>query len=141
MTGGIDVKEARELHNVYWERNWSIKEVAKQQLVKVVEDTMWLFNPVSRFWYYLKFDKDRFSTLVQGTASYCFDTWIKYILQEREQLTATFHDEGVWTIKKGHRKEASELMFEAIKKTNEELKLNRILDIDVKYGDRYSEIH
>lgn len=141
QTGGISLKEAKELHKVYWERNWAIKEVAREQVVKVVNGLMWLFNPVSKFWYYLKYAKDRFSTLVQGTASFCFDTWIKYILEERKQLTATFHDEGVWTIKKGFRDVCSDLMFKAIKKTNEELKLNRQLDISVQFGDRYSSIH
>lgn len=141
ITGGISLSEARELHKVYWERNWAIKEVAKQQIVKQVNGLMWLFNPVSRFWYYLKYDKDRFSTLVQGTASYCFDTWLKYILQERRQLTATFHDEGVWTVKKGNREACTDLMKRAIQKTNEELCLNRVLDVDIQYGSRYSEIH
>lgn len=140
-TGGISLKEARELHKIYWQRNWAIKEVAAQQEVKMVNKLMWIYNPVSGFWYYLKYDKDRFSTLVQGTASYCFDTWVGFILEKRPQLTATFHDEGVWTIKKGFRKECTELMHEALEKTNEKLNLNRRLDISVQFGDRYSQIH
>lgn len=141
LTGGISFEEARELHRIYWERNWAIKEVAKDCIVKTVNGLMWLYNPVSGFWYYLKYDKDRFSTLVQGTASYCFDVWVGFILEKRKQLTATFHDEGVWTVKKGYQEQCNELMHEAIDKTNELLKLNRQLGIDVKYGDRYSQIH
>lgn len=141
ITGGIELSEAKELHKVYWKRNWAIKEVANQQIVKELNGLMWLYNPVSKFWYWLKYDKDKFSTLVQGTASYCFDTWIGYILKRRPQLTATFHDEGVWSVKKGYREMCTKLMRDAIDKTNEELKLNRILDIDVQFGLRYSHIH
>jgi hypothetical protein len=36
--------------------------------------TMWLYNPVSKFWYSAIY-KDIFSTLNQGTGVYCFDTW------------------------------------------------------------------
>lgn len=141
VTCGIDLEGAKELHKIYWDRNWAIREVAKNCIVKEVNRLQWIYNPVSGFWYYLKYDKDRFSTLVQGTASYCFDTWISFVLEKRRQLTATFHDEGVWTVRKGYRKECTELMQEALEKTNEKLKLNRRLDIDVKFGDRYSEIH
>lgn len=141
ITGGIELSEARELHRTYWKRNWAIKEVANEQVVKVVNGLMWLFNPVSGFWYYLKYEKDKFSTLVQGTASYCFDTWLKYVLEQREQLTATFHDEGVWTVHEGTEERISEILKTAIKKANEELKLNRVLDIDIQFGKRYSSIH
>ena len=50
-------------------------------------------------WYSLRFDKDRFSTLNQGTGAYCFDTWVKYILSKRPQLTGQFHDEVILEIK------------------------------------------
>ena len=141
VTGGISLREARELHKIYWDRNWAIKEVATEQKTKEVNGMMWLYNPVSGFWYYLKYMKDIFSTLVQGTASFCFDTWINFVLEKRPQLTATFHDEGVWTVKKGHREACEKLLRDAIEKTNEKLQLNRVLNIDVQFGDRYSEIH
>jgi hypothetical protein len=102
---------------------------------------MWLYNPVSRFWYSLRQQKDIFSTLVQGTASYVFDRWVEFILEKRKQLTSQFHDEIVLCIRKGFREQASKLCFDAIDKLNKELNLNRKLDIGVQYGDRYSSIH
>jgi hypothetical protein len=141
ITGGIDRSSAQRLHESYWSLNWSVKQVAEDQTVKTVNDQMWLYNPVSRFWYTLRYDKDRFSTLVQGTAAYVFDLWIKYILEQREQLSMTFHDEGVWHIRQGHRDEFTTMINKAIDKVNEEVKLNRKLEVDIQYGTRYSQIH
>lgn len=141
MTTGIPIQKARELHAAYWERNWSVKAVAKDQKWKIVRDQMWLFNPISKLWYSLRYEKDIFSTLVQGSAAYCFDMWLGFVLSKRSQLTAQFHDEFILEIKKGNQKKCRELLTWAIDKTNEILNLNRRLDIDIKFGERYSEIH
>lgn len=138
---GLDIGTAEVLHKAYWERNWAVKEVAKNTDVKTIDNEMWLFNPVSKLWYSLRHEKDIFSTLNQSTAVWCFDTWIKYVLSVRPQLTAQFHDEGVWTILLDKRKECEDLLNWAIKKTNEELKLNVELMIDIKFGSNYAEIH
>lgn len=67
---GMPIQQARTLHKTYWERNKSVKQVAKSCTVKTTkvdgETQMWLFNPVSRFWYSLRYEKDKFSTLNQG---------------------------------------------------------------------------
>lgn len=112
---------------------------------------MWLFNPVSKLWYSLRYEKDIFSTLVQGTASYVFDMWVQKIMDKKEQLTAQFHDEIVLCVKQGYAtfNEGTKkwegpivnLLKNCIKELNEELKLNRDLDIDVQFGQRYSDIH
>lgn len=141
LSAGVDVAKGYELHEAYWKKNWAIIAVADELEVKTLDGQKWLFNPVSGFWYCLRHDKDRFSTLNQSTGVYCFDTWIKKVLSKREQLTATFHDEGVWTIKNGHREDCSKLLTEAIIETNKELNLNVQLSIDIQYGERYSEIH
>lgn len=49
--------------------------------------------------------------------------------------------EIILTVKKGNREQCEKLLRDAIKATNEELKLNRELDIDVQFGDNYAEIH
>ena len=138
---GFSLKEGEELVDKYWLRNWSVKKIAEEQLVKQCLGGMWLFNPVSKFWYSLRYDKDRFSTLNQGTGVYCFDVWIRNFRVLRSQLTGQMHDEVILHIKKGHRKGAEKLLRDAIVKTNEELKLNRDLDIDVQFGDNYAQIH
>lgn len=141
LTAGISDAQAKIVHKGYWDMNWSIKAVAKEQYVKTVEGQKWLFNPISRFWYSLREEKDRFSTLIQGSASFVFDMWVMNFRRKRPQLTAQFHDEVVIEIKKGHREGAEKLLRDAIKELNELLKLNRELDIDVQFGDRYSDIH
>lgn len=140
---GLDItlEEAKKIHTAYWKMNWAIKKVAEDQVVKKLKGQMWLLNPINKFWYSLRYEKDIFSTLVQGSASYVFDLWVSTFRATRSQITAQFHDEVVLTIKKGSRDKCELLLREAIRKTNERLQLNRELDIDVQFGDRYSEIH
>ena len=64
-----------------------------------------------------------------------------FILKEREQLTANFHDEIILEVKKGNRDNCVKLLENSIKKVNRMLKLNRELQVDVQFGNNYSEIH
>lgn len=125
----------------YWEKNWAVKVVAAEQFVRKVSGQMWLYNPVSRFFYSLRYEKDIFSTLNQSTGVYCFDSWIKEFLKEREQLTAQFHDEVCLCIKKGNRDRARKMLTDAIDKVNDKVKLNVVLSVDIKFGDSYAQIH
>jgi DNA polymerase I-like protein with 3'-5' exonuclease and polymerase domains len=137
----ISVKDAQKLIDAYWARNWSVRQLAEDTEVKIVEKEMWLFNPVSRFWYSLRYKKDIFSTLNQGTGVYCFDRWIMSFRENRPQLTAQFHDEVVLCVRKGFRDKCTSLLKTAIEAVNKELKLNVTLDVDIQFGDTYAEIH
>lgn len=141
ITCGISLEKAKELFDGYWKLNWSIKEVASNQRIIELGEEMWMQNPINGFWYSLRTKNDIFSTLVQGTASYVFDKWVEFVLEERRQLTAQFHDEIVLCIREGFEKQAEELVRKALDKTNQFLKLNRELDIGVQFGKRYSNIH
>lgn len=121
--------------------NRAIKEVANNQKIKRIGEQLWLFNPVSEFWYSLRYMKDVFSTLIQGTASYVFDLWIFEIISKRQQITATFHDEGVWELKPENKELVENILKNAIDKVNETLKLNKLLEIDIQFGKNYGEIH
>ena len=138
---GITMKEAKVISEAYWERNWSVKAISDSMVTKEVEGSTWQFNPVSKLWYLLRSDKDKFSTLCQGTGTYLFDMWVGFILKEREQLTANFHDEIILEVKKGNRDNCVKLLENSIKKVNRMLKLNRELQVDVQFGENYSEIH
>jgi DNA polymerase III epsilon subunit-like protein len=138
---GISVKEGKAVVDAYRKKNWAIDVIANEQKVIHTSTGMWLYNPVSRLYYSLRYEKDIFSTLNQGTGVYCFDTWIAYILSKREQLTGQFHDEIILTVKKGEREEVTQILKEAIEKVNDTLNLNRELDIDIQFGDNYGEIH
>jgi len=141
LTCGITLDQARRLHEAYWELNWAVKAIVKEQTVKEVEGQKWLLNPVNGFWYSLRNMKDIGSTLIQGTASYVFDMWIKNIFSKREQLTATFHDEIILCIREGFEEQCKELVMWAINKLNQDIKLNRELGISIQFSKRYSEIH
>lgn len=140
-TMGVKEKEAKELLKAFWKRNFAIRKVAEAQKVKTINGQMWLFNPVSKFWYSLRYEKDIFSTLNQGTGVYCFDSWIGEVMKKRPQLSAQFHDEIVLEVKKGFREKCTELLKDSIAKVNKRLNLNINLDVDVQYGQAYSDIH
>lgn len=141
-TAGIPVSKASTILKAYWNRNWSVKAVAAAQEVKTLKDgSTWLYNPVSTFWYSLRSEKDRFSTLNQSTGVFCFDVWLMFIEKVRPEFTGQFHDEVILTVKKGFREQVTELLRDALRKTNEFLGLNRELGIDVQFGSNYGQIH
>ena len=135
------VGKAKDLLDTYWKRNWAIQKIIDDTVVKTVGREMWLYNPVSELWYSLRNKKDIFSTLNQGTGVYCFDTWLKYILSRRPQLTGQFHDEIILCIKEGAEDKCRELIDWAISEVNKELNLNVTLGVSIDFGKRYSDIH
>jgi len=140
-SAGISQDEGDRLVEAYWKRNWSVEAVANAQKVKTCRKQKWLYNPVSKLWYSLRHEKDRFSTLNQGTGVWCFDTWVGYQRQKGLPQVAQMHDETVNCVKEGNEGRAAKVLRWAINKTNEELKLNRELDIDIQYGKSYADIH
>lgn len=138
---GMHLSEATNLNKIYWERNWSAKAVAEEQEVRTFQGTKWLRNPLSGFWYSLRSEKDRFSTLNQGTGVYCFDRWVMRLRAKKLPIIGQFHDEVVALIKRGMRSKCTKAFKDAIQEVNEELKMNRELDIDVQFGDNYACIH
>ena len=100
-----------------------------------------MYNPVSKLWYSLRAEKDRFSTLNQGTGVWCFDTWVKYQRQRKLPQVGQFHDETINLVKEENKERAKEVLRWAIDQTNKELNLNRELDIDVQFGVNYAQIH
>ena len=147
-TAGVDLKTAKKLHTGYWKLNWSIKKIAEGTRVKQLSDgSMWQQNPINHFWYALRSDKDRFSTLIQGTGSYILDIWLYNIFKLGKQrglevkLLATMHDELILEIIEEDSDKYRKLLKDAICAVNNQLKLHRDLDCDVQFGINYSEIH
>ena len=138
---GITEREGTKLVEAYWKRNWSVRAIAEEQIVKVCRRQKWLYNPVSRLWYSLRAEKDRFSTLNQGTGVWCFDTWVRHVRSKGLPLIGQFHDEVIGLLKEEHKERAKKVLRWAIDETNRELKLDRELDISVDFGINYSEIH
>ena len=149
-TCGVSEAVGRKIHKGYWDLNWSIKKISSSTIVRKAANKMWQQNPVNKFWYMLKTEKDRFSTLVQGSGAYSFDVWIGNMIKLCKQawnaelpLIGDFHDEVILRIKDDpkHYEVMQRMMRRAIELTNQELKLNRELDIDIQIGDNYSHVH
>lgn len=140
-TTGMTQDDAQQLLDSFWRLNWAVKKFASDQEVKTVGGQMWVKNPVNKFWYTLRFEKDIFSTLNQGTGAYCFDQWVAHYLTKRPNIIGQFHDESINDIPIGEEQEHEAALKWAIQKVNEKLKLNVDLDVSVQFGDRYSSIH
>ena len=102
---------------------------------------MWLFNPVSHFWYSLRQPKDKFSTLNQGTGVYCFDTHVRNIRNTGIKISLQYHDEIGFGFLKKDEELIKQKLNKAISETNAELTLNVPLGISIDIGDNYAEAH
>jgi len=136
----IPEKQAKGVIEAYWERNWAIKKVADNSYVKTLKDgTMWLKNPVSGFYYSLRYDKDKWSTTAQSSGVYCFDQWVFFARKLGVQVTFQAHDEVV--VVSDDPDSIQEKLQKAIEMTNDKLQLNVPLGIDVQVGKNYGEVH
>ena len=138
---GKSEREAKALLEAFWKRNWAIESVAKGLRVREVNGGMWVLNPVSKFWYSLRSDKDRFSTLNQGTGVFCFDNWVALCRKNGIKTIGQFHDEIIAIVKEGEEEDTAKKMKWAVEKLNEKLGLNVPLGTDVQFGNTYADIH
>lgn len=149
-TSGMSVAQAKVSLEGYWKLNWSVKAIADEQCV--ITDALgktWLVNPVNGFAYSLRGDKDRFSTLCQGTGSYFFDIWCDKMLEGMfkkfgvKRLSGQWHDEFVQCFKDTeiNKTEMESITKVAISNINTEYFLRRPLGCDVQFGYKYSDIH
>lgn len=140
-TVGLGRKECEKLKNAYWKRNKAILDVENSLRVKDLQGQKWLLNPVSGFWYSLRAEKDRFSTLNQGTAVYVFDRWLYYIRNQGIKVNFQIHDEFTTNLFEDYKESYTNKVNNAIKSINEELKLNIEIKCSIDFGNRYSECH
>lgn len=158
QTAGVDEATGRQLHEAYWNLNWSVTAIAEEQVLIELDQNdeafsgwhrLWLINPVNGFLYSLRAKKDVFSTLCQGTGSYFFDMWVKHVLRRQKEafgvkkIQLQMHDELMFAFKDTPklREKMFEIVKEAIYDVNKELYLRRKLDNDIQFGKAYSEIH
>lgn len=149
-TSGLSVPVSKNLIEGYWKLNWSVKKIAEEQCV--ITDSRgktWLVNPVNGFAYSLRSEKDRFSTLCQGTGSYFFDVWVGKTLDKMyetwkvRRLTCECHDDFVqcFTDTEENRKKMFDITESSIQEINEEYFLRRKLGCDIQFGTSYDQIH
>jgi len=147
---GVTLKVGKAVVDGYLRRNWSIQAIADDQtVITCKEGKKWLVNPINGFLYSLRTEKDRFSTLCQGTGSFMFDIWVDNMLEGMKKefgvkrLSGSFHDEFINGFKdtKTNKDKMEKITLDAIKKVNEEFLLRRELGADIQFGTKYSEIH
>lgn len=146
-TAGVPLSVGKALVGAYKSLNWSIEKIASSQTVKNTSHGTYQLNPFNGIWYHLKTDKDRFSTLVQGTGSYILDLWLSYEFKIREQegldlkLLATAHDEQIIEFDSGLEDQVKVIIARALDKVNERLNLEIKFGCDIQFGTAYSDIH
>lgn len=140
-SSGMPVEKCEILLKAYWAKNWSVKKIARACIVKKIGKQAWLYNPVSRFWYSLRADKDRFSTLNQGTGVFIFDNYVKGTRQSGIKLCGQFHDEIVFPLRLGAEATTAQKLKNVIQKINDTMNLNREMGVDIQFGNNYSQIH
>lgn len=137
----ISKSDAKKIVDAYRDKNWSIDAISSDCETKICLNQDWLYNPVSKFWYSLRHKKDKFSTLNQGTGVYCFDIWIYNFIKDVPNLIGQMHDEVILCVEENKRDYYKSKLIDAINKTNDYLKLNVDLGVDIKFGKNYSQIH
>ena len=138
---GMSLEQAQKLHKTYWERNKAVKQVASSCKVKTIGDQMWLLNPVSGFWYSLRYEKDKFSTLNQGTGVFCFDLWVREVRKRGIKIMMQYHDEIAFSLLIGQEDNVKRILTEAIEAVNNLVKLNVPLGVSIDFGINYAKIH
>jgi len=132
---------AKKLHSAYWSRNKAVKEVSANTITKRIDNQLWLYNPVSKFWYSLRVEKDIFSVLNQGTGAYVEDRWIFYMRKRGLKIILQYHDEIALYLKKEDKETVRNHINEAMEEVNRELRLNVPISVSVDFGTNYSQIH
>lgn len=146
-TCNIPLKDANMLYDIYWTRNSAIKKAADSCIIKSIGSVKWLFNPISKFWYFLKAEKDKFSTLNQSSGVYVFDTWLKNIYKGIKEsgkdinILLQYHDEFLGELPKEDKELMSNIVNKAVKETNQMLKLNIEIGCSIEFGNNYAECH
>jgi len=147
---GISIEEAEKLHKAYWAIHNYVKVIADSQcVIKDSRGEKWLINPINGLPYSLRKEKDKFSTLIQGSGAFFFDMWLDNILNgmydelQLSTLCGQFHDEYITRLKdEPEIREAMRVITkDAIKKVNSDFMLRRDLDCDVQFGKNYGSIH
>ena len=137
----IKVSEAENMLKAYWVRNWSVRQFAEDQKVKTIKGQMWIKNPLNGYYYSLRGDKDRFSTLNQGVGDYIFTLWIYYLMEMGVVIRGGWHDECLIVSKLGKEQPIVDKLYKSIEKVNKVLNLKLPVGIDYNVGKTYEEVH
>lgn len=135
-------KFAKSILDAFWKRNWAIKTFEADCITKVIGTQMWVQQPVSKFWYTLRSEKDIFSTVNQSTAVYVFDVWLAFSRRQGLKVSLQSHDEQLCKISDTVPQDVvTNMMNKAMEKVNNKLKLNVSIACSMDYGLNYKSVH
>ena len=151
-SAGIDVKLARKLVKAFRKINWAIDAIAASHEIKRTSFGVFQKNKFNGFWYHLKYDKDKFSTGVQGTGSYILDIWMFCLFIVRDKLQSTtgkwyfnlvgdWHDECLLELDEGDEEVVKKALLDSLEMVNKKLGVEIPFKCSMDFGKNYAEVH
>jgi hypothetical protein len=137
----ISKKEAQKLIDSYWSIHFAVKEATKSFVTKQVGDETWVYNPISKFYYYCRNLKDLFSIVNQSSAVYCFNMWVWNCTNMGVFPVTQSHDDSAYVVKIEDVKKIEDIIAEAMRRVNSQLKLNVELACETQVGNNIAETH
>ena len=137
----ISKKEAQKLIDSYWSIHFAVKVATEQFQLKKVGDETWVYNPISRFFYYLRNSKDVFSVVNQSSAVYCFNMWVWNCTQMGIFPVTQSHDDSAYVVDIQNVENTKNIISEAMRRVNSQLKLNVELACETQVGNNIAETH
>lgn len=137
----ITKNEAQKLIDSYWEIHFAVKEAVKKFKTISVNGETWVYNPISRFFYYCRNEKDLFSIVNQSSAVYCFNTWVWNCTQMGIFPVTQSHDDSAYVVDSQDVEKTTNIVSEAMKRVNNQLKLNVELACETQVGSNIAETH
>ena len=137
----ISENEAQKLIDAYWKVNYAVKEVSETFIIREVGNENWVFNPISKFWYFCRDVRNVFSVINQSSAVYCFNMWVYNCTTQGIWPVTQSHDDQLYVVKEEDAERIQGIIFKAMDKVNKQLKLNVKLDCETQVGKNVAETH
>ncbi len=137
----ISKKEAQKLIDAYWVVNFAVKEATKGFITKNVKGETWVYNPISKFWYFVRNTKDLFSVINQSSAVYCFNMWVWNCTQMGIFPVTQSHDDSAYVVDTQDVENTKNIISEAMNRVNKQLKLKVELACETQVGTNIAETH
>lgn len=137
----LSTKDAKILFDGYWDRNWSVKKYAEDQVVKSVDGKSWIWNPITQFYYFLASEKDRFSACNQSAGVRVFDGYVFEMIKRGIRPIFQAHDEVLLRVKNEAVDSAISILKTSINKVNKQYNFPVDIEIDIQTGMSYAAVH
>lgn len=137
----ISKKEAQKLIDSYWSIHFAVKEATKDFITKKVGEETWVYNPISKFFYFCRNLKDLFSIVNQSSAVYCFNMWVWNCTQMGIFPVTQSHDDSAYVVDLQDVGRTKLIIEEAMRRVNNQLKLNVELACETQVGNNIAETH